>query len=205
VHLEASDLPDITEVPPEFIETLQVSERNVFHAPCQIKLPDQGTTPSSTWKSMVLSDFIETRMYLTRWLDRKIQSKFGRTPPKKSDQEAWTLLRSNEPPLVHLLLSMDQKICNRVMKDMLYQLIEKCEANPEYIIPPDWSLWFYSILARFEKPLPVGIEANLRSLLRTICSIRSVITTDRLLTEPLKTALSGIDILVCVLTEYFKV
>lgn len=156
----------------------------------------QGSAPSGAWRKSTMVDFMNLRQYICRWEDRlaetpQLLSTGSASHPPAKDKQAWEEFMQESAPRVSTLINIEQKVAYKVIKDSIDRLQES-EALDEKLTL-HLLAWIYALLARIEKPLGVGLEAQLRVLLRALYPNRNS-SNER-----------QVDVVVCILEDYFRV
>jgi hypothetical protein len=205
-RLEASRLPSVLEV--DAARLCEIRAKSAGRAvdgwvtaPPPMR-PASGVpgAPSAAWRKSVVESFAQTRQLVRRWDDRASsdESLAAHLPslPKRNNYAAWQALRAAEPPALRLVLALEHKSCAKVLKDLIYagdEAAESARGAKAALFPAEVCAWLWALLARTERPLGVGMEAHLRSLLRALYERREA--SDR----------RSVDVLVAVLEDYFRV
>mmetsp|Transcript_8959 Transcript_8959/g.11674 ORF Transcript_8959/g.11674 Transcript_8959/m.11674 type:complete len:292 (-) Transcript_8959:386-1261(-) len=100
------------------------------------------------------------------------------------------------PPFLQLILHIDHGTIERLIYDHVWSLQEN---EP---LPTHKTLWLFALLSRLEKPLTGDVASTLTKLVRFCVSEREKIPEP--LTIETKEQLSNLNILICIVEDYFK-
>jgi survival of motor neuron protein-interacting protein 1 len=205
-RLEAARLPSVVEVDAARLREIRAESAGRVvdgwvTAPPPVR-PAAGVpgAPSAAWRKAVVESFAQTRQLVRRWDDRASSDEVlaAHLPalPKRNNYAAWQVLRAAEPPALRLVLALEHKSCTKVLKDIIYagdEAAESARGAKAAQFSAEVCVWLWALLARTDRPLGVGMEAHLRSLLRALYTRREM-SDGR-----------SVDVLIAVLEDYFRV